>query len=214
MEKKMTLWRVPVACLMAFLMVLGLAASPVFASAPAKERVKYLGSGKVEVDFWNDAEYRNVKVTVKDTSGKKYKASIYDLDDDEIKFKIRKYKSGKTYKFTISGVRAEYTSKFGKVKGTVKIKKASKTKNISASKAKSIALNDAAKRYGVSKSQVYNLYAKKDRDDGVTVYEVEFRTRTHEYEYEISMSGRILKRDRDYDDDRYDRDYDDYYDYD
>lgn len=204
MEKKMTLLRAPIACLVALAMVLGLAASPVFASAPAKEKVKYLGSGKVEVDFWDDVEYRNVKVTVKDTSGKKYKASIYDLDDDEIKFRIKKYKTGKTYKFTISGVRAEYTSKFSKVKGTDKIKKAAKTKSISASKAKSIALDDAAKRFGVSKSQVYNLHAKKDRDDGVTVYEVEFRTRTHEYEYEISMSGKILKRDRDFDDDYYD----------
>lgn len=206
MEKKMTLLRAPIACLVALAMVLGLAASPVFASAPAKEKVKYLGSGKVEVDFWDDVEYRNVKVTVKDTSGKKYKASVYDLDDDEIKFRIKKYKTGKTYKFTISGVRAEYTSKFAKVKGTVKIKKASAAKNISASKAKSIALSDAEKRFGVSKSQVYNLRAKKDRDDGVTVYEVEFRTKTHEYEYEISMSGKILKRDQDFDDDYYDYD--------
>lgn len=200
MEKRMTLLRLPIVCLVALAMVLGLAASPAFASAPAKEKVKYLGNGKVEVDFWDDVEYRNVKVTVKDTSGKKYKASIYELDDDELKFNIKKYKSGKTYKFTISGVRAEFTSKFGKVKGTVKIKKASKAKNISASKAKSIALDDAAKRYNVSKSQFHNTHVKKDRDNGIAVYDVEFRTTTHEYEYEISMTGKILKHEREWDD--------------
>lgn len=200
MEKRMTLLRLPIVCLVALAMVLGLAASPAFASAPAKEKVKYLGNGKVEVEFWDDVEYRNVKVTVKDTSGKKYKASIYELDDDELKFNIKKYKAGKTYKFTISGVRAEFTSKFGKVKGTVKIKKASKAKNISASKAKSIALDDAAKRYNVPKSQFHNIHVKKDRDNGIAVYDVEFRTTTHEYEYEISMTGKILKHEREWDD--------------
>ncbi len=199
MEKKMTLLRQSVAILVALTMVLGMAASPAFASAPTKEKVTYLGSGKVEVDFLGDVEYRNPKVKVKDTSGKTYKAAIYAMDDDELKFQIKKYKTGKTYKFTIRGIRAEFTSKFGKVKGTVKIKKASQTTNISASKAKSIALNHAASHYGASKAQCYNVLVKKDWDDGIHVYDVEFQEGHWEYEYEISMAGKILKYDRDYD---------------
>ncbi len=201
MEKGMRWLRLPTAVLIALIMVLGLAASPAFASAPTKEKVNYLGSGKVKVEFLEDVDYRKAKVTVKDTSGKKYKASIYDMDDDELKFRIKKCKEGKTYKFTIKGIRAEYTSKFGKVKGTVKVKKPSHGKNISADKAKSIAMNDAAKRYNVSKSEFHYVHVKKDRDDGITVYEVEFRTATYEYSYDISMSGKILKHDRDWDDD-------------
>ncbi len=140
MEKGMRLLRLPAAVLIALIMALSLAAPPAFASAPTKEKVTYLGRGKVEVSFLEDAEYRNVKVTVRDTSGKRYKASIYGIDDDELKFRIKKCKAGKTYKFTISGVRAEFTSKFGKVKGTFRVKKAFRTKRVRAAEAKTIAV--------------------------------------------------------------------------
>lgn len=63
---------------------------------------------------------------------------------------------------------------------------------ISLEDAKNKALADA----GVSASKVTFTKAKKDHDDGITVYEIEFYTSTHEYEYEINAAnGKILSRD-------------------
>lgn len=66
---------------------------------------------------------------------------------------------------------------------------------ITLSEAKNIALKDA----GLSASDVRFDTAKKDRDDGVTYYEIEFYKDRVEYSYEISLSGKILERDIDRD---------------
>lgn len=67
---------------------------------------------------------------------------------------------------------------------------------ITAEKAKSIALADA----GVSESAALGLQVKQDWDDGVALYEVEFRSGGAEYEYDIRLSdGAILKSERDED---------------
>ena len=45
------------------------------------------------------------------------------------------------------------------------------------------------------------MKAERDRDNGVTVYEVEFKAGGYEYEYEINAStGEILGHSREYDD--------------
>lgn len=164
-------------------------AVPSFAAAPKKEEVKYLGKGCVEVEFKSDIDYKNSKVTVKDTSGKIYTASIYKRGDDEVKFKVKNYKAGKSYNFTVSGARKEGTKDYGKVSGTFRINAAS-SGNITAAKAKEIALKDA----GLKKSQVYDLEADKEKERGTTFYEVSFETKNYEYEYDISLKGKILKK--------------------
>lgn len=69
---------------------------------------------------------------------------------------------------------------------------------ISTDKAKSIALTDA----GVSESSALGLRVKQDWDDGMAIYEVEFRCNGAEYEYDIrSADGTILKSERDDDND-------------
>lgn len=71
---------------------------------------------------------------------------------------------------------------------------------ISADKAKSIALADA----GVSESNALGLRVKQNWDDGMAIYEVEFRCNGAEYEYDIrSADGAILKSERDDDNDYY-----------
>lgn len=71
---------------------------------------------------------------------------------------------------------------------------------ISADKAKSIALADA----GVSENSALGLRVKQDWDDGMAIYEVEFRCNGAEYEYDIrSADGTILKSERDDDNDYY-----------
>lgn len=207
------IFRLQVALSVMLVLVIGLGVTPAFAAAPTKEKVKYLGNGKVEVDFRQDVNYKKTKVSVKDTSGNTYKVSIYERDDDELKFRIKNYKAGKTYNFTITGIRAEHTSKYGKVTGKVKIPKVdSNAKNITAKEARDIALKDA----DVELSDVYDLEVEKDRDGGEVKYEVSFKAGGWEYDYEISLKGKILWKEKERDDDFYDDydddGYDDYYD--
>ena len=64
------------------------------------------------------------------------------------------------------------------------------TTTLSESEAKAAVFADA----GVSESQVSHLKVELDRDDGRTVYEIEFQVGTTEYEYKIdAATGSILK---------------------
>ena len=90
------------------------------AAATAK-KVEYDGYGEVDVDFVGRVQYRNVKVTVKDSNGKTYKAVITERDSDDLSFRILDYKKGLKYTFTISGIKKRGEASFGKVRGTVKI---------------------------------------------------------------------------------------------
>lgn len=65
--------------------------------------------------------------------------------------------------------------------------------NITLEEAKSIALKNA----GVSKNDAKFTSAHKDRDEGITYYDIEFRTSSYEYEYEIDLNGKILSFDKD-----------------
>lgn len=68
---------------------------------------------------------------------------------------------------------------------------------ISADKAKSIALEHA----GIKEADALGLRVKQDLEDGMPVYEVEFRASGTEYEYELlALDGAILKAERDKDD--------------
>ena len=49
-------------------------------SSPKIEEVDYEGNGRVDVDFYGKVKYKNVKVTVKDTAGKKYTAKVTAKD--------------------------------------------------------------------------------------------------------------------------------------
>lgn len=174
-------------------------AVPAFASAPKTEDVEYLGSGKVEVEFTRDVRYSSPSVSVKDSSGKYYSASIYYKDSDEVKFKIKNYKAGKTYKYTIKKVRVAGTSSYGNVYGSVKIP----SSVIGGSRAIQIAVNDAAKKYGIRTSSVWD----RDYDSEGGVYEVDFKakksgsSRVYEYEYRIGKStGKVYYRHQELDD--------------
>ena len=69
--------------------------------------------------------------------------------------------------------------------------------NIGYAKAKSIALNHA----GVSENEVYDMDIELDDEDGILVYEVEFKSGNMEYDYEINAAtGAILKHESELDD--------------
>lgn len=176
--------------------VSGKVSIPAAATKVKIAKTKYDGSGKVEVDFKTKVQYKNVKVTVKDSKGKSYSASILDRDNDELEFRIKNYKAGTSYTYTISGIRASGSGSYASVSGKVSIPAAPKVK-VSLDKAKNIALNHAK----LKSSQVRFTKAKLDKDDGISVYEIEFRRGSTEYEYEIhATSGKILDWDKDIDD--------------
>ena len=69
--------------------------------------------------------------------------------------------------------------------------------NIGYAKAKSIALNHA----GVSENEAYDMDIELDDEDGILVYEVEFKSGNMEYDYEINAAtGAILKHESELDD--------------
>lgn len=174
--------------------------TPAFAAVPDKDEVKYKGSGKVEVEFVQDVKYKNVKVKVKDSNGKAYKTSIVSKDEDDITFKIKDFKNNMKYKVSISGVKKQGTKKYGTFKCSVKIPKASKS--ISKKKAKSIALSDAVRDYGIKKSTARDFDIESGKYNGTKIWEVEFEAKKsgkwYDYEYKISKkSGKILYSEQD-----------------
>lgn len=92
-------------------------------AAPKIKHVSYEGNRKIEVDFKGRVQYKNVKVTVKDPAGKKITAVIRDRDRDDLEFTIKKAQPGKTYTFTISGIRGYGEKNFSKVSGRIYIPK-------------------------------------------------------------------------------------------
>jgi uncharacterized membrane protein YkoI len=111
------------------------------------------------------------------------------------------------YKLTFTSGGVKYSFEVDAVSGDIReySRKANKTASASGdaspyigeAKAQSIALTDA----GLSEADVRKLKVKLDREDGVKVYEVEFKSGRMEYEYEIHpISGAILKSDMEYDD--------------
>ena len=69
--------------------------------------------------------------------------------------------------------------------------------DIGHAKAKSIALNHA----GVSENEAYDMDIELDDEDGILVYEVEFKSGNMEYDYEINAAtGAILKHETELDD--------------
>ena len=192
-------WKRLLASMLALAMMLStLLVMPVNAAVPQKKSIKYEGYGKVEMEFRSKVQWKNVKVTVKDNTGKSYSVKILDTDSDEIEFKILQYKQGRKYTCTVSGVRQGRSGSYGKVSGSVTIP----TTKVSERKAVSIALNDAVKKYKIQKSDVKGIDLDIDKYKGKKVFEIEFYVkkngRTREYEYKIDpANGKILYREAD-----------------
>ena len=187
------------ASMLAFAMAFStLLVMPVSAAAPQKKSIKYEGYGKVELEFRSKVQWKNAKVTVKDSTGKTYSVKILNKDNDEIEFKILQFKQGQKYTCTVSGVRQGRSGSYGKVSGSVTIP----TTKVSESKAVSIALNDAVKKYKIKKADAKGIDLDISRYRGKKVFEIEFRAkkngRMYEFEYKVDpTTGKILKREID-----------------
>lgn len=110
-------WMILTVLLLSFLIPSALA-------APAVRKAEYEGKGRIEVSFKTRVQYKNLSVTVKDSSGKKYLVRIVDKDRDDVDFRILRYQPGKTYTYTIKGVRKTGEARYSTVSGKVKIPRA------------------------------------------------------------------------------------------
>ena len=122
-----------------------------------------------------------------------YKANVeYDYEIDAITGKILE-KDLDIENFSIPKKKATTNKQTTKSKVKTSTKKAAK--DIGVEKAKSIALKDA----GVS--NVKFSKAKVDYENGIKVYDIEFRKGNKEYDYEIeAATGKIRERNVDLDD--------------
>ncbi len=107
-------------CTMMVMMWVILSAVPALASPRIKD-AEYEGNGKVEVDFRSKVNYKNVKVTVKDNKGAKYSTKIVEKDSDDLTFVIKSFKKGRTYTYTIAGVKKTSEKNYGQVTGKIAI---------------------------------------------------------------------------------------------
>ena len=115
----------------------------------------------------------------------------YDADDDdfgqvyEVEFRANGYK----YSYDID---ANNGSVLKSKRKLLKVKKPVKNyaQYITSESAKQIALNHA----GLNAGRVTFTKAKLTTDDGVKIYDIEFRTATTEYEYEINAkTGKVVE---------------------
>lgn len=129
-----------------------------------------------------------------------YEDDLYDRDNYEVEF----YANGFEYDYEIDALTGEIISwnkdvddDYYHQQNNSGNNSSSSGATISAEQAKSIALSKA----GLSSANVSGLRTELDRDDGRTVYEVEFRNGRTEYSYEIDAnSGAVISYDIDYDD--------------
>lgn len=61
---------------------------------------------ELSVEFRGRIQYKNVKVTLKDSAGKSSSVTICELDDDEIEMRVGRLRRGKSYTIKISGIKA------------------------------------------------------------------------------------------------------------
>ena len=165
----------------------------------------YIGVEKAKAIALKDAKVSDVtfvKVKLDTEDGVKvydvefYKGNVeYDYEIDAITGQIRE-KDLDIENFSIPKKKAttnKQTTKATKSKVKTSTKKAAK--DIGVEKAKSIALKDA----GVS--NVKFTKAKVDYENGIKVYDIEFRKGNKEYDYEIeAATGKIRERNVDLDD--------------
>ena len=121
-----------------------------------------------------------------------------DWDDGRWVYDVEFWADGKEYDYEILAsdgtiLSYDYDAEY-QWSGSTGTGSTSSTADIGEAKAKSVALSHA----GISESDTSYIYAKKDWDDGRSVYDVEFWADGKEYDYEILASdGTILSYDYD-----------------
>ncbi len=161
-----------IAIILSLIFVAGAAAIP--ANAAGK-----ISKSKAKTIALNDAGVKKSAATF-------LKARL-DIEDGIKVYDLEFVTSKKKYDYEIKAKSGKILEKAVKVFNVVTAGK----KKIGKSKAKTIALKNA----GVKKSAATFTKAFLDYDDGIKIYEIDFRTSKKKYEYEIAAkSGAILSK--------------------
>ena len=132
-----------------------------------------------------------------------YSAVDPELDESPAHYEVEiKSQTGEEFEYKIDAYTgAILESKREAADGTevpvVQPSKPAASGDIGYAKAKSVALNHA----GVSENKAYDMEIELDDEDGILVYEIEFKSGGMEYSYEINAAtGAILKHEAELDD--------------
>ena len=183
---------------LAAMLAMALAVSAL-AAAPKVKNVEYEGGKKVEVEFIGRVSWRRPKVTVKDSSGRRLSARIVDRDGDDIDFAVSGLKAGGKYTFTLTGVRAGCSGKYGTVKGrfTVPAKVAiRKVKYDAEDRELDIDFNGKVRYSDVAvsvKDAAGKEYAARITEKGIDDLEARVTGLQKGKTYEVTVSGVALK---------------------
>ena len=156
------------------------------AGAPAmpigKDKALSIAAAAFSRDLADEIRYSEVDAEL-DESPAQYEVEITGQKGEEIEYKIDAYTG------TILESKRETEEKTSAAQPT-------SSGDIGHAKAKSIALNHA----GVSESKAYDMEIELDEEDGMLVYEVEFKSGGMEYSYEINAAtGAIVKQETELD---------------
>lgn len=69
----------------------------------------------IDINFSGLVQYKSVKVTVRDSSGKSYQTSIRNKDSDDMEVRVSGLKYGSKYTVSVSGVGAKGSGKYGTI---------------------------------------------------------------------------------------------------
>ena len=151
------------------------------AGAPAmpigKDKALSIAATAFSRDLADEIRYSEVDAEL-DESPAQYEVEITGQKGEEIEYKIDAYTG------TILESKRETEEKTSAAQPT-------SSADIGHAKAKSIALNHA----GVRESKAYDMEIELDEENGILVYEVEFKSGGMEYSYEIdAATGAIVKQ--------------------
>lgn len=122
-----------------------------------------------------------------------------DYDDGRKTYEVDFRAKGYEYDYEIDAVSGEIL-KYDKERDEHYVPPAT-TKTQSTNISKSAAKKAALKHAGVKETDAYAISVEYDNDDGVKLYEVEFRSGRYEYTYEISaLDGSVISHEKDIDD--------------
>lgn len=149
-------------------------------------------TGSTEAHAKEKAEKAAIEAALKDAGySEKDVTKIkvkYELEDGIYVYDVDFYVKGGKYSYDINAKTGEVVSKDFEKKKVVTKKKAQNF--LSKSKAKSIVLQHAK----VNAKDATFEKVKRDKENGVYVYDIEFHTDTTEYSYEINArTGKILE---------------------
>ena len=160
-------------------------------------KVSYIGTQKAQSIALSHAKLTAAKVTgLKAELDRENGVYIYDVD-----FKSGNYEYDYDINATTGKIIKSQKKAIKKATNTTKRTTAAtttvKTSYIGIAKAKTIALNHAK----VSASKARGVKAELDRERGIYVYEVEFKSGRFEYDYTINATtGKVISFDKEYDD--------------